>query len=87
MQIQNHHNSDAFKIKGVGDDSLKNMEYLLERAKQELDVYYDNKHQHVIKINGESKVIHTFSLKGHKRQLEAVMKQSSLSPPREEQKI
>ena len=84
MRIPNHHNSDAFNIKGVDDDSLKTMEYLLERVKQdeELDVYYVNKTQHVIKIKGESKVIHTFSLKGHKKQLEAVIKQSSLSPPR-----
>jgi len=25
MQIKNHHNSDPFKVKGVGDASLQNM--------------------------------------------------------------
>jgi len=44
MQIKNHHNSDPFKVKGVGDASLQNMLYLLARAKQELNVYFDRKH-------------------------------------------
>jgi len=64
MQIRNHHNSDPFKVKGVGEASLQNMQYLLARAKQELNVYVDKQHKHIIQLGGKQNVIHTFSLKG-----------------------
>jgi len=40
------------------------MEYLLERAKQELNVYFEKKHENVIQLEGRPNVIHTFRLKG-----------------------
>jgi len=43
MQVRNHHNSNSFKVKGVNDVALQNMEYLLSRAKQELNVYFVKK--------------------------------------------
>ena len=43
MQVLNHHNSDAFKVKGVGHAALQNMEYLLSRAHQDIDVYFVKK--------------------------------------------
>ena len=43
MQVKSHHNSNSFKVKGLGKAALQNMEYLLERAKQDLDVYFIKK--------------------------------------------
>ena len=40
QQIKNHHNSDPFRVKGVGEAAKENMDYLLERAKQDLNVYF-----------------------------------------------
>ena len=40
MQIMNHHNSEPFIVKGVGDAARSNMEYFLQRAEQELNVYF-----------------------------------------------
>ena len=40
MQIMNHHNSDPFIVKGVGENAKRNMDYLLERVQQELNVYF-----------------------------------------------
>ena len=40
MQIMNHHNSEPFVVKGVGDAARSNMEYFLQRAEQELNVYF-----------------------------------------------
>jgi hypothetical protein len=40
MQVLNHHNSDPFVVKGIGEAAKLNMEYLLRRAEQELNVYY-----------------------------------------------
>ena len=39
-QIVNHHNSEPFIVKGVGDAARINMEYFLKRAEQELNVYF-----------------------------------------------
>jgi hypothetical protein len=36
----NHHNSEPFVVKGVGEAAKINMEYLLRRAEQELNVYF-----------------------------------------------
>ena len=43
MQIINHHNSEPFVVKGVGDAARSNMEYFLQRAEQELHVYFQRK--------------------------------------------
>ena len=32
MQIMNHHNSEPFIVKGIGEAAKKNMDYLLLRA-------------------------------------------------------
>ena len=40
MQIQAHHNSDPFVVKAVGNFALQNLQYLISRAKLELDIYY-----------------------------------------------
>lgn len=40
MQIMNHHNSEPFIVKGVGEIAKLNMDYLLQRAEQELQVYF-----------------------------------------------
>jgi len=67
MQIMNHHNSDPFIVKGVGENAKRNMDYLLERAQQELNVYFKRvPAPREILINGKSNVIHTFRLKGKK---------------------
>ena len=63
----NHHNSDPFIVKGVGENAKRNMDYLLERAQQELNVYFKRvPAPRTILINGNSNVIHTFRLKGKK---------------------
>jgi hypothetical protein len=36
----NHHNSEPFVVKGVGDAAKINMDYLVKRAEQELHVYF-----------------------------------------------
>ena len=41
MQVMNHHNSEPFVVKGVGDAAKINMDYLVRRAKQELHVYFE----------------------------------------------
>lgn len=35
-----HHNSEPFIVKGVGEIAKLNMDYLLQRAEQELKVYF-----------------------------------------------
>jgi hypothetical protein len=63
----NHHNSEPFVVKGVGEAARINMEYLLRRAEQELNVYFKKKPKpSEIKLKGKTNVIHTFRLKGKK---------------------
>ena len=40
MHTLNHHNSEPFIVKGVGDAAKRNMDYFLKRAEKELDVYF-----------------------------------------------
>ena len=49
MQIKYYHNSNPFKVKGVGEASGQNIEYFLERAKQELNIYFVKKYEVNIK--------------------------------------
>ena len=62
MQVKSHHNSESFKVKGLGEAALQNMEYLIERAKQDLEVYFIRKPTPRTIENKEQ--IHTFCLKG-----------------------
>ena len=65
MQIKKHHNSEPFRVSGAGRAAKLNMDYLLLRARQELDVYYckEKKSQEIV-LKGKAKVIHTMLLKG-----------------------
>ena len=40
------------------------MDYLLERAKQDLNVYFVKQRTRLIESDGTQNVVHTFSLKG-----------------------
>ena len=65
MQIQKHHNSDPFRVTGVGEAAKLNMDYLLSRARQELNVYFCKaKTSKEIVLKGKKKVIYTLLLKG-----------------------
>jgi hypothetical protein len=57
-------------VKGIGEFAIKNMEYLLARAEQELDVYYQKKKSSEFTVNsyGNLKVVYTFLLKGNEKQ-------------------
>ena len=49
----NHHNSDAFIVKGVGEAAKRNMDYLLTRAEQELNIYFKKQPEpRIIMLNG-----------------------------------
>ena len=53
-QIINHHNSEPFIVKGVGEAAKRNMDYLLLRAQQELNVYFKRiPAPRVIELNGK----------------------------------
>ena len=65
MQVKSHHNSESFKVKGLGEAALQNMEYLIERAKQDLDVYLIHKPKpRTIVVDGKKEQLYTFCLKG-----------------------
>ena len=65
MQVKSHHNSESFKVKGLGEAALQNIEYLIERAKQDLDVYLIHKPKpRTIVVDGKKEQLYTFCLKG-----------------------
>lgn len=40
QQIRNHHNSEPFQVKCIGEFALTNVRYLLARAELDLNVYF-----------------------------------------------
>ena len=54
---------------GVGEYAKKNMDYLLLRAEQELDVYFKqtNLAETILNTNGLEKIVYTFLLKGKEK--------------------
>ena len=63
-KVKAHHNADPLIVKAVGKYALINLEYLIKRAKLELEIYVEQKTTESLKIDNKPKEVHTFKLKG-----------------------